>query len=135
MRLSVLRKKFSNASTLGDMAVEGMDFCHTLELPWNKGLNLPNENCILPGIYTFTVEYSPSHKCLVPLLQGVVGRSAVELHIGNYPRDVKGCLAVGFGIGNDSISFSTDCFKSLMIMLKLREKEQHTIEIRNSLPS
>lgn len=71
------------------------------ELPWRN--NASNLSCIPPGIYVATYSPSALFKRNVYHLQNVPGRSAVEIHIGNwfgdttlgFKSDVLGCTVVG----------------------------------------
>ena len=67
---------------------------YTLELPW-----LDNERCIscIPhGEYDLTPE-EPTPKFDYPHLSlwDVPTRTAIRIHVGNYPKDTTGCVLVG----------------------------------------
>ena len=49
MRLELVRKIFSSRSTIGDMSIDGVPYCKTLELPWRDNAN--NISCIPEGAY------------------------------------------------------------------------------------
>ena len=71
--------------------------CFTLELPWKD--NEQNISCIPEGEYKAVKFLSPS-KGEVMLLQHVPNRTYIEIHAGNYTRQILGCILVG-----DSIRF------------------------------
>lgn len=52
-----------------------------------------------PGRYQLTKYRSPAHGFDVPLVNNVPGHSGIEIHIGNYPKDTKGCLLLATNIG------------------------------------
>jgi hypothetical protein len=70
----------------------------TIELPWKN--NEPFISRIPAEIYPYTKYKSPSNKTTVFLLHNVPGRSEIEIHIANYVRELKGCIAVGLGRGD-----------------------------------
>ncbi len=114
MKISIVRiASLSGATgTFGKMALDGGDFCSTCEQPWDN--NLPLVSCIPAGDYRLLPYDSPVHgKTVVfhnPALgvyglpnaipKGKTGRSLCEIHEGNWPRDIKGCIAVGRAIEN-----------------------------------
>lgn len=70
---------------------------YTLELPWLD--NQRDVSCIPLGTYAATRRWSPKHRCDVFELQGVPGRSNIELHVGNTVSDTEGCILLGSGFG------------------------------------
>lgn len=103
--------------------------CVTLELPRIKipyQINAKSVDCILEGVYPATKYYSPT-KGLVFLLHNVIGRTAVEVHIGNYVAGLKidsqGCILVGSsfadrnGDGFIDVVDSTETMKDLRALL------------------
>lgn len=66
--------------------------CFTLELPWLD--NKKDISCIPTGRYEWDKYDSPS-KGLVIRLKNVPERTFVEIHIANYKRQLRGCIAVG----------------------------------------
>ncbi len=75
-------------------------FCRTGELPWRD--NLPNESCIPAGTYSCTWRESVRHGFCYHV-EGVPGRSSVEIHSANFMGDsskglkceLLGCIAPG----------------------------------------
>ena len=80
-----------NNSTLGDFQ------CFTLELPWLN--NRTNISCIPAGTYEYKFRQSPSNGRVLEL-QDVDGRTYIQIHAGNYTRQILGCILVG-----DSVTF------------------------------
>lgn len=66
----------------GKMRVNGRDIA-TLE----------NADYIIPdGTYTVSVTYSTRFKKMMPLVDGVKGRSGIRIHTGTIPEHSKGCI-------------------------------------------
>lgn len=133
MKLTLKRTTFTKASTIGELSVNGEFFCYTLERPWMDGKNTLNEAAILPGTYKVILTQSPHWKTQVPLLLNVPGRDNIEIHIGNFPQDIKGCICVGTEAGTDLVNHSKYAFNVMMIMFRLdSEVLQHEIEVKNA---
>ena len=98
--------------------------CYTIELP-NKE-NKSKISSILEGTYTVKKIVSPTKgRCF--LLMDVPGRTAVEMHIGNYAAgkkvDTEGCILPGAYFtdlnkdGNLDVAGSTDTMTALLNIL------------------
>ena len=66
--------------------------CLTLELPWHD--NRRDVSCIPVGCYNARQYDSPKHGAVI-LLDDVPERSMIEIHSGNYTRQILGCILVG----------------------------------------
>lgn len=92
----VLTRWWTDASAqVGRLAYPGGE-CFTLEPPWLW--NRQGRSCIPCGLYrierdTFRGEY-PNFR-----VDDVIGRTAIELHIGNRPEDTHGCILLGSQLG------------------------------------
>ena len=88
------RDKIFDDAIFGVMIARGELF-YTLELPWKD--NKKNVSCIPEGDYpcVFRVR-TPTHENVYEVCD-VPDRSGVLIHVGNYPHDVKGCIALGLG--------------------------------------
>jgi len=80
--------------TLGRLSY-GPFHCFTLELPWLG--NSRSVSCIPSGKYKATKYESPKHGTVL-LLHNVPNRSYIEIHAGNYTRQIEGCILVGQSI-------------------------------------
>ena len=98
--------------TLGAMFDGDVRVCETLELPWRD--NYRGISCIPEGAYLCKLGYSPSRKHDVYWLQDVPGRSDVQIHIGNFPRDIRGCILVGRERGVNQVVHSRVAFGKFM---------------------
>lgn len=91
--------------------------CFTLELPWV--CNEQNISCIPDGQYQGRLYRSPRHGDVV-LLDNVPNRSYIEIHSGNFTRQVKGCILVGDSItymDRDTVPDVTNSRKTLNELL------------------
>ena len=115
VNLLLIRDEFTDKSTLGKLYLNGEMFCDTLELPWLD--NQRSISCIPSGEYKVrlrTAKESATRDYLHLLVQDVKGRSYILVHIGNYPRDTKGCILVGQARQQDSVSNSRLAMDLLM---------------------
>jgi hypothetical protein len=134
MNLNVIRNKFDDVSTEGDFYIEDQLLCHSLELPWNNGENLHDKNCILPGRYQVTIDYSPHHKQLWFHILNVPGRDEIRIDIANRPDQILGCIAIGFTEGQDVILQSKAAWDKLFTLVQTAlTKEQVWITIVNQM--
>tara|TARA_R110000851_G_scaffold9579_3_gene35577 strand:- start:26801 stop:27187 length:387 start_codon:yes stop_codon:yes gene_type:complete len=102
--------------------------CLTLELPWLD--NNQNVSCIPAGVYEAEKYQSPAHGPVI-LLKGVPNRTWIEMHAGNYTRQILGCILVGDSLkylDDDGILDVTNSKNTLATLLaKLPDK--FTVEI------
>jgi len=106
--------------------------CLTLELPWHD--NRRNVSCIPAGIYPAKLYDSPRHGRIV-LLQDVDNRSWIEIHAGNYTRQIQGCILVGDSLkyldGDDVLDVANSA-KTLKKMISLLPETFH-VEITRAV--
>lgn len=107
MRLT--RKIYSNLSTIGEFEFDGFE-CWILEPTRRKN---GGPVCIPPGSYKVEIRDSFKHKMKVPGLLNVPGRTDIEIHIGNYPKDTLGCLLPGKEKAVDFVGKSKEAFEEL----------------------
>lgn len=70
--------------------------CFTLELPYlNNSVNI---SCIPAGVYDYEKRISPKNGHVIEL-KNVPSRSYIQIHAGNYTRQIQGCVLVGDSIG------------------------------------
>lgn len=111
--------------TLGRLTA-GKLSCFTLELPWHG--NSRNISCIPAGNYSAKKYQSPKFGTVI-LIEDVPNRSMIEIHAGNYTRQIQGCILVGDGIkylDGDSIPDVTNSKKTLA---KLLDKLPDSFEV------
>tara|TARA_R100001143_G_scaffold48641_1_gene43516 strand:- start:1918 stop:2352 length:435 start_codon:yes stop_codon:yes gene_type:complete len=115
VNLLIIRDAFTDKSTIGKLFLNGEKFCYTLELPYLD--NQRSISCIPEGEYKVrlrTARESATRDYLHLLVQDVDGRSYILVHIGNYPKDTKGCILVGQSRKHDAVYNSTLAMELLM---------------------
>ena len=129
MELKVIRKEFSSKTSIGELYINDVFFCYTLEdtdrnLMQTMGkkeieeLKIYGKTAIPYGRYEVIMSWSNKFKCIMPLVNGVVGYTGIRIHKGNSEVDTLGCLLVGMKKGIDKITNSADAFERLFILLK-----------------
>lgn len=111
MDLTLTRHTFGPLATLGDLDVDGLPFCHTLELPrgdYGKGCAIP------PGRYKVILNPSARFQRIMPRVLDVPGRTGILIHKGNTHLNTEGCILVGLEIvGPDHLMHSTEAYDRL----------------------
>lgn len=117
MRLTLKRKVFTNVSTIGELFIDDIFECYTLE-DIDRGLTatmplseidktkVHSTTAIPYGEYEVVITFSNRFKCLMPLLVDVKGFAGVRIHTGNKSTDTEGCILVGKTKGLDFIGNS-----------------------------
>ena len=106
-----------NDAQFGELSIDGVFECLTLE----------RLSKLIPlGTFPVSFYLSPHNHLLVPLLT-VPGRCWIEIHPANYPAQLEGCIAVGSGSNQDSISNSRYAFD--MLMVKIGNESDLTLTI------
>lgn len=110
--LTVERKSSSTNCTMGYLIANGKVICYTLELPWKD--NSSNISCIPLGTYNGILRYDKADGWRIQL-ENVPNRTGVQIHMGNYTRQIEGCILVGTEAKLDSCSVfnSSDAYSKL----------------------
>jgi hypothetical protein len=82
----------SDNSTMGRLLVNDNEIGRTLELPWRNNEN--NISRIPNGTYLALIRNDGVKKWRIQL-ENVNDRKYIQIHIGNYQRQIKGCILVG----------------------------------------
>lgn len=121
MKIEIRRLWETPRSVCGEMWIvteNGGQFeCFTLEparlTPVHEG-----HPCIAAGTFRVVLTHSPHLGYVTPEVLDVPGRTAIRWHIGNAPKDVLGCVAVGDKHAVDWVSNSAIAFTALMTKLQ-----------------
>lgn len=94
LTVTIARYPSTDSGTFGTLSVEGNDFtCVSLELPWKD--DQPNISCIPLGNYSCSWRWSQSHGRDIYHVDGVSGRTNVEIHSANAIFELLGCICLG----------------------------------------
>jgi len=97
----IITRWYQEDCTVGRL-VYGDFQCFTLELPYKD--NKQNESCIPPTTYIGRKHLSQKNGNVIAI-NNVIGRTGIQIHVGNYTRQIEGCILVG-----DSVKFlDGDC--------------------------
>lgn len=116
MRWTVQRGEGTKNSTPGELLVNGLHFCWTLEPRRDQSNGKPF--CIPADTYDVILSQSFHFQTIVPCLQNVKGFTNCEVHPGNYPRDTHGCTLVGYTRLEDFVGESKVAFEALVRAMK-----------------
>lgn len=110
MTITVVRKEFTESSTIGDLLVDGEFECFTLE-----GCVRPagGTRAIPAGTYEIVINFSERFKRPLPLLLKVPDFEGVRIHPGNTSAKTEGCILVGREKQPDFVGESRTAFETL----------------------
>lgn len=136
--LSLVRKIYTDRSTVGDLLLRGEPFCSTIELSCRKG-DEKGLLAILPGRYQFTLTKSPHLGFVTPLLLNVPKndgpgfRIGIRIHPANWAEQLDGCIAPGdYRLDEPNfVANSRVAFNRLMSELEPLPEENLWITITN----
>jgi hypothetical protein len=117
MKIEVKRLHKGANSVIGELTVDGVWECYTLE-DVERPEKIKNETAIPRGTYKVIINQSNRFKRLLPLLLNVPGFEGVRIHSGNTNHDTEGCILVGRTRSNDFIGQSRKAFDKLFEKMK-----------------
>ena len=131
MNLKLIRKWFSDVSTGGELLVDGIFECWTLEDVVRQGPKIHGKTAIPEGTYDVIITPSVRFKRNMPLVCAVPGFEGVRIHSGNTSEDTEGCILVGQTRGEDCIGRSRLAFDLLFakMCVALASKMKITLTI------
>jgi hypothetical protein len=126
MKLLLKRIHKTDVSTIGELYVDGIFQCYTLE-DIERDVKIKSETAIAKGKYKVMITLSNRFKKYMPLLLNVPNFEGVRIHSGNTNHDTEGCILVGQTRSKDFIGQSRKAFDKLF--KKLETAKEITIEI------
>lgn len=115
--VTLIRNWDNGVQTLGDLQTLGFA-CKTLERPWKN--NQKNISCIPKGTYNckriFSLRFGYVYE-----IQGVLNRTGVLLHPGNYFFDVEGCILLGDKYGDLNKDAYADILNSKVTLKRFED--------------
>lgn len=97
MELRLTRRWFTDRATEGDLRLDDVHQCFTLEdrAPRAGEPKVPGRTAIPPGRYPVDWRWSPRFRRSLLGLREVPGFSGILIHAGNRSLDTEGCILVG----------------------------------------
>lgn len=123
MILELKRKIFTDDSTIGELYIDGVFFCYTLE-DKVRDAKIYGITAIPYGKYEMIVSFSNRFKQYMPLLLKVPGFEGIRIHAGNKSADTEGCILVGSSKSLNFIGKSRVTYRSLFAKIKLAVKKE-----------
>lgn len=123
MILELKRKIFTDDSTIGELSIDGVFFCYTLE-DKVRDAKIKNITAIAYGKYEIAITFSNRFQQYMPLLLKVPEFEGVRIHSGNKSADTEGCILVGSSKSLNFIGNSRITYKSLFAKMKLASKKE-----------
>jgi hypothetical protein len=138
MKLLLQRDAPDGICTLGELFIDDVHECYTLErLPFdsaNPATPMYGQLCcISPGIFPVIVGWSDHFERVMPKVNDVPDRTAIEIHFGNRVTDSLGCILVGEVKSQDVILDSDAAFDELFPKIQAGcLADGVTLEVRNA---
>ena len=124
------RKTFTDKSTIGEIFLNNVFQCYSLEDTIRHGAKIPGETAIPSGRYEIVINFSARFNKLMPLLLEVPEFTAIRIHPGNTDTDTQGCILVGETALTDFVGYSQNAFNDLFPKIEeLMKKKEVYIEI------
>ena len=127
MQITVKRLYKTDTSTIGELLIDGVFECYTLE-DVERPVKIKNETAIPKGTYKVIINQSNRFKRLLPLLLNVPNFEGVRIHSGNTNHNTEGCILVGQTKSKNFIGQSRKAFDKLF--KKMQEAKNITITIQ-----
>jgi hypothetical protein len=108
LKITIFRQSATEKCTSGYIAVDGNIVAYTVELPFVN--NISCISSIPSGTYTAMLRYDKSDKWRIEL-KDVPERSGIQIHVGNWPREIQGCVLVGAKLAADGCSIQAGTSK------------------------
>ena len=123
MILQLKRNIFTDDSTIGELSIDGVFICFTLE-DKVRDVKIQNVTAIPYGKYEIAITFSNRFKQYMPLLLKVPNFEGVRIHSGNKSTDTEGCILVGSSKSLNFIGNSRATYKTLFAKLKTAAKTE-----------
>lgn len=126
MLITIKRLYKTDVSVIGEMLVDGLFQCFTLE-DVERPVKIKGETAIPKGTYKVIINESNRFKRLLPLLLNVPDFEGVRIHSGNSNHDTEGCILVGQTRNKNYIGQSRKAFEKLF--KKMQSAKEITLTI------
>ncbi len=128
MIIRVKRIAKRSSYTIGNLYIDGIKFCDTLE-DAVRVQKIAGMTAIPAGIYEVIVTMSKRFKKRLPELLNVPNFSGVRIHTGNTDKDTEGCILVGTNNAVGRVNNSREAFGPLMEKIEAACKKEGCVII------
>ena len=128
MLITIKRLYKTDTSTIGELLVDGLFECFTLE-DKERQVKIKGETAIPKGTYKVIINESNRFKRQLPLLLNVPDFEGVRIHSGNSNHDTEGCILVGQSRNKNYIGQSRKAFEKLF--KKMQKAKEITLTIQS----
>lgn len=115
--LKLVRKWFTEKSTIGELFIDNEFQCFILE-DVVRGFKIAGETAIPAGRYEVRITFSERFQRELPILIAVPGYVGIRIHGGNTAKDTLGCLLTGTERHLDTVSHSQLALEALLKKLR-----------------
>ena len=107
MEVQVVRKIFTEKTTIGELWINGQYECETLEDRTRApGVKVKKETAIPYGRYRLVIDFSERFQKDMPHILDVPMFTGIRIHAGNTEVDTEGCLLLGLVSEPDKVLYS-----------------------------
>lgn len=128
MELELKRSLYTEKSTIGNLRINGKQFCFTLEDTcrdanrdgdlFDAGEQKVHGKTAIPaGKYQVILSMSTRFKIVLPEVLKVPGYAGIRIHNGNTAENTDGCILVGSDKSKDFVGGSRNTLAKLMDVL------------------
>lgn len=150
MKLELIRRYRKSGYTIGNLYVDGVKFCDTLEptdrdltnkmTPWQiMCKKVKGKTAIPTGTYVIDMttvsprfasrKWARANSGRVPRLCNVPGFAGVLIHVGNTASETEGCILVGYNKAKGKVLNSTEAYLKLFVMMDAAANRGEKIKI------
>jgi len=132
VELKILRKEFTENSTIGDFLIDGEFYFYVLEdMIREPGVKVPGKTAIPEGRYQVIIDQSNRFRRAMPHVLDVPGFEGIRIHAGNVAKDTEGCPLLGYTkskdfVGNSRLAFNR--FFNILYEALIHDKVYLTVE-------
>lgn len=141
MKFNLIRKYFTEYSTIGELFHDGKFICFILEDKdrmldsfWDieriKKEKIYGRTAIPTGEYVIEWTYSNKYQKAMPQVMNVKGYEGIRIHSGNTSEHTMGCLLPGTTMTTDNVQRSKEATMKLYNIIKLAIDNRETVTIK-----
>jgi hypothetical protein len=126
--LTIRRTVLTPTSSIGELYVDGVFECYTLEdTVQEEGIKIDGDTAIPVGTYRVIIDFSNRFQKPLPHILNVPGFEGIRIHCGNTAADTEGCILLGQEKGANTVLFSRPAFNAFFAKLQTAGTAELTI--------